>query len=116
MSSPDPFLDPFDSYEQWDPYDDPSQQQTQTNDLKLCQFPDWDSKGTYDDDPPIYIHYSIVWKVAQNNRANQTRCKIQFWHLLPTGNTSSTQRLTIISAKINNPVRSENTNVMVSVT
>jgi hypothetical protein len=97
MSSPDPFLDRFVSYEQ---YDDPSQQQTQTNDLKLCQFPDWDSKGTYDDDPPIYIHYSIVWKVTQNNRANQTRCKIQFWHLLPTGNTSSTQRLTISAKKI----------------
>jgi hypothetical protein len=22
----------------------------------------------YDDDPLIYIHYSIVWKVTQNNR------------------------------------------------
>jgi hypothetical protein len=69
MSSPNPSLDSFDSNEQWDPYDDISQQQTQTNDLKLCQFPDWDSEATYDDDPPIYIHYSIVWKVTRNNRA-----------------------------------------------
>ena len=57
MSSPPPSLDSFDSHEQWDPYDDISQQQTQTNDLKLCQFPDWDSEVTYNDDPPIYIHY-----------------------------------------------------------
>ena len=67
MSSPTLSLDPFDSYKQWDPYDDISQQQTQTNDLKLCQVPD--SDGTYDDDPPIYIHYSIVWKITRNNRA-----------------------------------------------
>jgi hypothetical protein len=65
MSSPDTSLDDFDSYEQWDPYDDPSQQQTQTNDLKLCQFPDWDSERIYDDS---YIHYSIVWKITLNNR------------------------------------------------
>jgi hypothetical protein len=39
MSSPDPSLNDIDSYEQWDPYDDPSQQQTQTNDLKFCQLP-----------------------------------------------------------------------------
>jgi hypothetical protein len=67
MSSPTPSLDPFDSYEQWDPYDDISQQQTQTNGLKLCQFPDWDSEGIYDDD--VYIYYSIVWKVTRNKRA-----------------------------------------------
>ena len=63
MSSPDPSLD---SYELWDPYDDPSQQPTQTNDLKLCQFPDWDSEIIYDDS---YIHYSIEWKITLNNRA-----------------------------------------------
>jgi hypothetical protein len=66
MSSPDPSLDDFDSYEPWDPYDDPSQQQTQTNDLKLCQFPNWDSERIYDDS---YIHYSIEWKITLNNRA-----------------------------------------------
>ena len=66
MSSPDPSLSDIDSYEQWDPYDNPSQQQTQTNDLKLCQFPDWDCKRIYDDS---YIHYSIEWKITLNNRA-----------------------------------------------
>ena len=67
MSSRTPSLDPSDSYEQWDPYDDISQLQTRTSDLKLCQFPDWDSEGTYDDD--VHIHYSIVWKVTLNKSA-----------------------------------------------
>lgn len=31
--------------------------------------PDRDSESTYNDDPPIYIHYSIEWKVTLNNRA-----------------------------------------------
>ena len=66
MSSPTLSLD--DSYDPWNPYEDVSQQQTQTNDLKLCHFPDWDSQGTYNDDPPVYIHYSIVWKVTQLTR------------------------------------------------
>ena len=66
MSSPNPSLH---LYKLWDLYDNPSQQQTQTNDLKLYQFPNWDSKRAYDDDPPIYIHYSIEWKVTLNNRA-----------------------------------------------
>jgi len=74
MSSSTPSLDPFDSYEQWNPYDDISQQQIQTNDLKLRQFPDRDSEGIYDEDPQIYIHYSIVWKVIRNKRgSNGTR-------------------------------------------
>lgn len=68
MSSPAPSLDSFDSFDQW-LYDDISQQTAQSNDLKLCQFRDWDSESTYDDDPPIYIHYAIVWKVTRNKRA-----------------------------------------------
>jgi hypothetical protein len=63
MSSLDPSPNAFESYEPWDPYNDPSQQQTQTNDLKLCQFPDRDSERTYDES---YIRYSIEWKVTVN--------------------------------------------------
>jgi hypothetical protein len=46
MSSPDPSHDSFafDPYDdQWDPYDDSSQRQTQADELKLCQLPDWNS-------------------------------------------------------------------------
>jgi hypothetical protein len=73
MSSPVPSDDLFvsDSYEEqhWDPYDDASQRQTQANKLEFCQFLDWDSERTYNEDPPSYIYYLIEWKVTVNNRA-----------------------------------------------
>jgi hypothetical protein len=121
MSSPNPSHDSFpsDSYDQWDPYDDsyddPGQRQTQTNELKLCQLPDWDSERIYDES---YIRYSIVWKVTVNNRAiikpdteqDVVLAPGPYWqhflhpklkHLLQTKNRS---------------LRSEDTNVVVSVT
>jgi hypothetical protein len=69
MSSPNHSHDSFafNPYNQWDPYD--GSRQTLADELKLCQLPDWDSERTYDDDPSIYIHYSIEWKVTVNNRA-----------------------------------------------
>lgn len=79
MSSPDLSDDPFDSYEQWDPYADSSQQPTQTNQLKLCQLPDWDSERPYDEDPPIDIHYSIEWEVTVNNRAVMPKDRLPHW-------------------------------------
>jgi hypothetical protein len=112
MSSPDPSLDTFDSYEHW------GQQQTQTNDLKLCQFPDWDSGRTYDDDPPIYIHYSIEWKVTLNNRTvigpdteqDTVLAPAAYWqHFLHP-------KLDDFWRRKNRSVRSEDTNVVVSVT
>jgi hypothetical protein len=117
MSSPTPSLDSVDSYEQWNPYDDISQQQTQTNDLKLCQFPDWDSEGTYDDD--VHIHYSIVWKVTRNKRAVVGPDTVQDTVLAPSAFCQH-----LIQPKIDNywqgkkdkPVKSEDTNVVVSVT
>ncbi|KAM3066206.1 hypothetical protein ACMFMG_012110 [Clarireedia jacksonii] len=117
MSSPTPSHDSFDSYEQWNPYDDISQQQTQMNDLKLCQFPDWDSEETYDDD--IYIHYSIVWKVTRNKRAVVGPDTVQDTVLAPSAFCQH-----LIQPKIDNywrekkdkPVRSEDTNIVVSVT
>jgi hypothetical protein len=69
MRSPDHFHDSFTS-NQWDPYDEPfdepSQQETYTNELKLCQLLDWDSGRIYDES---YMRYSIEWKVTVNNRA-----------------------------------------------
>jgi len=67
MSSPVPSDSLFvsDSYKrQWDPYDNSSQVPTQANKLKLCPFANWDSKRTYDEDPPSYTQYSIEWKVT----------------------------------------------------
>jgi hypothetical protein len=73
MSSPDPSYNSFAfdlDDDQWNPYDDSSQRQIQTNEetneLKLCQLSDWDSEKTYDDS---YIHYTIEWKMTVNNRA-----------------------------------------------
>lgn len=67
MSSPDPSHDSFVS-DQWYPYDDvidePSQQETQTSELKLCQLLDWDSGKTYDDSYMRYVlnrAYSIEY-------------------------------------------------------
>src|SRR5450432_570713 len=114
MSSPDPSLD---SYEPWDPYDNPSQQQTQTNDLKLCQFPDWDSVRAYDDDPPIYIHYSIEWKVTLNNRAVMGPDTVQDTVLAPAAYWQYFlyPKLDDFWRRKNKSVRSEDTNVVVSV-
>ncbi len=52
------------------PFEDvSSQQQTQASKLQLCQFADWDSERSYNEDLPRYIHYSIEWKITVNNRA-----------------------------------------------
>jgi hypothetical protein len=66
MSRPNPSLDSFNSYEQWDPYDDISQQQTQTNDLKLCQFPDWDIEG------PAMMIYQLLYITQSYGRLHGT--------------------------------------------
>jgi len=101
MSSPDHSYDSFafDPYDQWDPYD--GSRQTLADELKLCQLPDWDSERTYDDDPPIYIYYSIEWKVTMNNRATMRLDTEQdiVLALLPTGNTSSSPSWRIFCAK-----------------
>ena len=117
MSSPTTSLDSIDSYEHWNPYDDSSQQHTQTNDLKLCQFPDWDSEGTYDDN--VHIHYSIVWKVTRNKRAVMGPDTVQDTVLVPSAFFQHLIQPKIDSywrGKKDRPVRSEDTNVVVSVT
>jgi hypothetical protein len=115
VSSPDPSLDNSDLYEPWDPYDDPSQQQTQTNDLKLCQFHDWDSKRIYDDS---YIHYSIEWKITLNNRAIMRADMEQDIVLAPAAYWEHFlhPKLNDFWRKKNKSVKSEDTNVVVSVT
>lgn len=69
ISSPDPFNDLFDSSGQWDPYANSSRRPTQTNQLQLCPFLYLDSERLYNEESPIYIHYSVEWKVTVNSRA-----------------------------------------------
>jgi hypothetical protein len=123
MSSPDPSDHLYDSHDQWDPYDDPSQQQTQeqqtqANQLKLCQLLDWDSERIYDEDPPISIHYSIEWKVSVNNRAIMPKDTEQDIVLAPAAYWQHflEPKLQNLLRKKNRPLRSEDTQVVVSVT
>jgi hypothetical protein len=124
MGSPDPSHDSFpsDSCDQWDPYDDsfdafdaPSQLQTQTNELKLCRLPDWDSERTYDES---YIRYSIVWKVTVNNRAIIKPDTEQDLVLAPAGYWQRFlhPKLQQLLQTKNRSLRSEDTSVVVSVT
>ncbi|KIM96072.1 hypothetical protein OIDMADRAFT_20950 [Oidiodendron maius Zn] len=61
--------DETDLYDPWELFEFSSQQNTQADKLGLCRYADWDPDRAYDEDPPIYIHYSIEWKIAVNKRA-----------------------------------------------
>jgi hypothetical protein len=118
MSSPDPSQDSFafdQDDDQWDPYDDFSQQPTQTNELKFCQLSDWDSEKTYDES---YISYTIEWKMTVNNRAKTPKHTEQnialalaaYWqHFLQPKLEGSVRRQ-------NRSLKSDFTSVVVSVT
>ncbi|RFU31129.1 hypothetical protein B7463_g5199, partial [Scytalidium lignicola] len=119
MTSPDPSDDSYDPEEPWDLYDDdvPSQQPTQVNKLGLCQFADWDSERTYDEVPPIYIHYSIEWKVTVNNRAIMLKDTEQdvILALAAYWENFLQPKLQTLLQKKNRPLTSEYTTVVVSV-
>jgi hypothetical protein len=118
MSSPDPSQNSFafdQDDDQWDPYDDFSQQPTQTNELKFCQLSDWDSEKTYDES---YISYTIEWKMTVNNRAKTPKHTEQnivlalaaYWqHFLQPKLEGSVRRQ-------NRSLKSDFTSVVVSVT
>jgi hypothetical protein len=133
MSSPEPSYDLSDLYEPWDPFEssqiegteqaidkDVSIQQTQVDKLTLCQLTDWNSERTYDDDPPSCIHYSIEWKVKVNNRVTSTDTEQDvvlapgsYWRLFLQ---PKLEKLLCRKLAKNRPVKSEDTNVVVSVT
>jgi hypothetical protein len=72
MTSPTPSVNLFvsEADDHWDPFNDvyaePSQQQTQTDELQLCQLRDWDSGKIYEES---YMRYSLEYKITVNNRA-----------------------------------------------
>lgn len=39
-----------------------------TYQLGFCQLSDWDKGKTYNEHTPIYLHYSMEWKLGINNR------------------------------------------------
>jgi hypothetical protein len=117
MGSPVP-SDDSDPYEPFDPFEFSSQQNTQANKLELCPYADWDPDRAYDEDPPIYIHYSIEWKIAVNNRAIMSKDTEQDLVLEPAARWEH-----ILEPKLKNallkkkrPLTSEDTTVAVSVT
>jgi hypothetical protein len=117
MGSPVP-SDDSDPYEPFDPFEFSSQQNTQANKLELCPYADWDPDRAYDEDPPIYIHYSIEWKIAVNNRAIMSKDTEQDLVLEPAAHWEH-----ILEPKLKNallkkkrPLTSEDTTVAVSVT
>lgn len=118
MRSPDLSDDLFNLSKQWDRYADSRQQPTQTNQLTLCQFLDWDSERQYNEDPPIYIHYSVEWKVIVNNKAIMPKDteKDVVPELAAFQKHVLEPKLKKFLLKKNRSLRSEDTNSVLSVT
>jgi hypothetical protein len=102
--------------------DSSCQQQTQlqAEKLEFCPLSDWDEGNLYDEDPPSYIHYSIEWKITVNNRmvSKDTEPDVV---LAPAAYLQLILKLKLeklLCKKLakNRPIKSEDTNVVVSVT
>ncbi|TVY71304.1 hypothetical protein LSUE1_G004473 [Lachnellula suecica] len=98
------------------------QQRTQLPAEKLgfCPLSDWDEDNLYDEDPPSYIHYLIEWKVTVNNRmvSKDTEPDVviepaSYWRLILK---PKLEKLLCKKLAKNRPIKSEDTNVVVSVT
>ncbi len=88
---------------------------------KLGFFPlsDWDEDNLYNEDPPRYIQYFIEWKVTVNNRivSKDTEPDMaidptSYWRLILK---SKLEKLLCKKLAKNRSIKSEDTNVMVSV-
>ena len=99
-----------------------NQQQTQLQPEKLglCQLTDWDEEKAYDEDPPTCIHYSIEWRVTVNKRMvsldteqDVVLAPALSWRLLLYHKLEM-----VLTRKIakNRPIKSEDTNIVISVT
>lgn len=102
---------------------DPSTQQRmpgQSEKLDFCPLSEWDKENTYDEDPPSYIHYLIEWKVTVNNRVvskdteqDVVLAPAVYWRIALQ---PKLEKLLCRKLAKNRPVRSEDTNVVISVT
>ena len=118
MGNPAP-TDDSDEYVPWEPPDIPSQQSTQVSSrLGLCPYEDWDPDPEYNEDPPIYLHYGIEWKVAVNNRAIMSKDTEQDLVLEPAAHWEHILEPKLKKAllKTNRALASDATTVVVSVT
>lgn len=126
MSSPSSFHD-AESYEygQWDPFEEDvsSEQQTQLQEDKLgfCQLTDWDEKRTYNEHPPIYIHYSVEWRVRVNNRElskdteqDLVLAPAAYWRLFLNPKLEKVLLCKMLAKK--RTVKSEDTKIVITVT
>jgi hypothetical protein len=86
--------------------------------LQLCPFADWDPDRAYDENPPIYIHYSIEWKIAVNNRAIMSKDTEQDLVLEPAAHWEHFLEPKLKNAllKKKRPLAADDTTVVVSVT
>jgi hypothetical protein len=86
----------------------------------VCQLTDWDKEKAYNEDPLSYIHYTIEWKVTVNNRmvSKDTEQDVvlapsAYWGLFLK---PKLEKLLCKKLAKNRPIKSEDTNVVVSVT
>jgi hypothetical protein len=98
-----------------------SQQQTPLQPTKLgfCQPADWDQDKVYDEDPPRFISYSVEWKATLKNRkvCQDTEQGIVLapalcWRLLLEPKLEKFMERMLAKDR---PVKSEDTNIAISV-
>jgi hypothetical protein len=95
--------------------------QSQSRVEKLATIPleDWDENGSYDEDPPRCLHYSIEWKVTLNGKviSKDTETNLVL-SLLPYWQQFLQPRLQqLLQKKLgNSSAKSDDTSVVVSVT
>jgi hypothetical protein len=108
---------------QWDPFEDDSssQQQTQHADqLGFCQLSDWDEGKTYNEHLLTCLYYSMEWKLRINNRevSKETEQDLvlvpaSYWHLFLKSKLEEVVLCKIRTKK--QDLKSEDTKIVITV-